>query len=42
MKAQGMRGEINVREREGRRNDKKKKKKSDALSYNVAPHGMKV
>jgi hypothetical protein len=41
MKAQGMRGEINVREREGRRNDKKKKK-SDALSYNVAPHGMKV
>jgi len=21
---------------------KKKKKKSDALSYNVAPHGMKV
>jgi hypothetical protein len=27
MKAQGMRGEINVREREGRRNDKKKKKK---------------
>jgi hypothetical protein len=27
MKAQGMRGEINVREREGRRKDKKKKKK---------------